>query len=133
PGHLALIGGKDHLLRLLDLDRLDGNPPDGHPGTGGELQTFDAPGGQMLFSAPAVLGRRVFVADGGGTAAYTVSGRRLTPLWQNGNAGTSPVLAGGLLYVYDFGSGGVRVYDPANGRGLALLPTASGHWNSPIV
>jgi hypothetical protein len=133
PGHLALIGGKDHLLRLLDLGRLDGDPPGGRPHTGGEIQTLNTPGSQMLFSAPAVLGHRVYVADGGGTAAYGVNGRRLVLAWQNGNAGTSPVLAGGLLYVYSPNGNGIAVYEPANGHVIATLSAPSGHWNSPIV
>jgi hypothetical protein len=133
PGQLALIGGKDRLLRLLDLDDLDGDAPGSAPHTGGEIETLPTPGSQELFSAPAVLGRRLFIADAGGTAAYVVSGRRLRLSWQNGNAGTSPVLAGGLLYVYDMTTGGIRVYDPSGGRQVALLPTDPGHWNSPIV
>jgi len=132
PGHLALIGGKDSLLRLLNLDALDGQPPGTPPRTGGELQTLPTPGSQMVFTAPAVWHHLVFVADGGGTAAYRVAGDRLQTVWQNGNPGTSPVLAGSLLYVYNPG-GGIDVYDPAGGHQIATLPTAAGHWNSPIV
>lgn len=54
------------------------------------------------------------------------------PAWQNRNAGTSPVVADGLLFVYDPG-GGLRIYEAASGRQLADLPCGSGHWNSPIV
>jgi hypothetical protein len=53
--------------------------------------------------------------------------------WHNGTSGTSPVLAGGLLYVYDEQGGAVDVYLPASGRRVASLPASSGHWNSPIV
>jgi hypothetical protein len=53
-------------------------------------------------------------------------------VWSKGSAGTSPVLAGGLLYVYDPG-GSLKIYNPANGRLLRSLPAAGGHWNSPIV
>jgi hypothetical protein len=52
--------------------------------------------------------------------------------WQSGNGGTSPVIAGGLLYVYDPG-GTLDVYEPTTGRLLASFPADSGHWNSPIV
>jgi hypothetical protein len=61
-----------------------------------------------------------------------VVGGRLKSLWSNGNAGTSPVVAGGLLYVYDPG-GALRVYDPATGHLVATLDAGRGHWNSPIV
>jgi hypothetical protein len=74
----------------------------------------------------------VFAADGGATAAWTYSAGRLTPAWSNGNAGTSPIVAGGLLFVYDPG-GTLRVYDPATGNVIASLAAGGGHWNSPIV
>jgi outer membrane protein assembly factor BamB len=133
PGHLALIGGKDALLRVLNLNALDGRPPGTPPRTGGELQTLPTPGSQQIFSTPAVWHRLVFVADGGGTAAYRVAGGRLHEVWSNARPGTSPVLAGGLLYVYDFADGGVFVYHPTSGRQITELPTPSGHWNSPIA
>ena len=57
----------------------------------------------------------------------------MTAAWHNGNAGTSPVVAGGLLYVYDPTGGGLRVYQPATGTVVATLACGSGHWNSPIV
>ncbi len=74
----------------------------------------------------------LFAADDGGTAAWTFSGGRLQERWKNRNGGTSPVIAGGLLYVYDSG-GGLRVYEPETGRQLANLECGGGHWNSPIV
>ena len=78
----------------------------------------------------------MFVADDAGTAAYVVHGGRhpgLSTVWSSGSGGTSPVLAGGLLYVYDAPAGALRVYSPQRGRLLASLPATSGHWNSPIV
>jgi len=62
-----------------------------------------------------------------------VSGRGLSPLWQNSTPGTSPVVAGGLLYVYNPSAGGIDVYLPASGHAIATLATPAGHWNSPIV
>jgi hypothetical protein len=89
-----------------------------------------------LYSAPAVLHSGsttwLFAADGDGTAAWTLSGGRLQQKWKNGNGGTSPVIAGGLLYVYDPG-GGLRVYVPDTGREVATLQAGGGHWNSPII
>ena len=58
---------------------------------------------------------------------------RLVPKWSQPNAGTSPMIAGDLLYVYDPTGGGLRVYTPKDGTPIATLPAASGHWNSPIA
>ena len=48
-------------------------------------------------------------------------------------AGTSPIVAGGLLYVYEPSAGGIEVYHPASSNPIAKLPGKPGHWNSPIV
>jgi hypothetical protein len=135
----AVQGGKDGKLRLLSLRRLNGRTGHAGPTTGGELQVLDAPRGGLAFTTPAVWrrGRRVFVltADQGGTVAYELSGRpaRLHVVWDNGTPGSSPVLAGGLLYVYDVEGGGLNVYSPRSGRRVATLTAGPGHWNSPIV
>jgi hypothetical protein len=75
----------------------------------------------------------VFVGDEHATAAYALVAGRLRRVWENTNPGTSPVMVGGLLYVYDPVSGGIYVYRPGSGRALAKLPGTAGHWNSPIV
>ena len=138
--HLAVQGGKDGRLHLLNLRRLNGTR--GGPGRrlGGDLGSISSPGGGEVFTAPAVWkhgGRAyVFVADASGTGAYVLRvGRRpgLAPVWQNESAGTSPVLAGGLLYVYDEQGGALKIYDPLGGRLLRSLDAAEGHWSSPIV
>jgi len=130
---LIAQGGKDGKIRLLSLRRLRGAAPH----KGGELQVVSTPSGSELFTAPAVWrsGRRVFLiaADNGGTQAWELRGGKLRSVWRNRSGGTSPVVAGGLLWVYDPGGGGVRVYRPASGRLVATLPAGAGHWNSPIV
>ncbi len=135
------VAGKDGVMRVLALSRLDGHTPSSaaarrHP-LGGELQRLGIPGGGQLFTAPAVWRRggrtTVFVADESGTAAYVLRGGRLSQAWENGTPGTSPVLAGGLLYVYDPSGGGIRVYHPGSPQPIARLAGGSGHWNSPIV
>jgi hypothetical protein len=135
-GDRVVVAGKDAVLRVLRLSALDGGAPGGSR-LGGEVQTLSTPGGSELFTAPAVWHHgghtSVFVADEGGTAAYVLRRGRLLRAWQNGNSGTSPVLAGGLLYVYDPGSGGVRVYTPSSPTAIAKLAGEHGHWNSPIV
>jgi len=134
-GPLIAQAGKDGVLRLVDL---------GARGTGtqgGELQTVPTPGGEAVFAALAVWRRpdrppMLFLANGSGTVAYRLAGAgsaaRLAPVWSNDRAGTSPVLAGGVLYVYDPG-GSLAAYTPADGRLLASLPAGAGHWSSPIV
>ncbi|MGI8801286.1 MAG: PQQ-binding-like beta-propeller repeat protein [Solirubrobacteraceae bacterium] len=133
PGGLAVIGGKDGVLRLLDLARLNGRAAARPLRTGGELQRIATPGPAGLFSAPAVSGRTVLVADGGGTAAYALRGRRLHLLWSTAGHGSSPVVAGRLLWVYDVDAGQLDVYLLATGRLLARLAAGPGHWNSPVV
>jgi hypothetical protein len=137
---LAVQGGKDALLHLLDLDRLNGTTGGAGPRLGGQLSDTSSPGGGQVLTAPAVWSRRgrqyVFVGDNSGTAAYVLrlgAHPHLATVWQNGHAGTSPLLAGGLLYVYDDQGGALDVYAPTSGRLLRSLPAAPGHWSSPIV
>ncbi len=137
---LAVQGGKDAKLHLLDLARLNGTGGPAGRQLGGELQEVSSPGGGQVLTAPAVWSARgrvlVFVGDDSGTGAYELVGGshpRLQSVWQDGTAATSPVVAGGLLYVYDELDGRLIVRRPATGQGLASLPVADGHWNSPIV
>jgi glucose dehydrogenase len=136
---LAVQGGKAGVLDLLDLDRLNGTTGGAGARLGGQVSEISAPGGAQVFTQPAVWsagGRSyVFVADGSGTAAYQlVDGARprLRRLWANGSAGTSPVVAGGLLYVFDPG-GTINIRRPLSGALVRSLPAVGGHWNSPIV
>ena len=117
PNGYAVQGGKDGLLRLLQLH--------GRPHL---VQTLNV---GALFSVPAVYqGRYVYIATSGSTQAFRFSGGRLHPAWSNGTGGTSPVVAGGLLYVA--GDGAVHVYRLGGGQ-VATLPTGPVHWQSPIV
>jgi hypothetical protein len=126
-GGYAVQGGKDGKLRLLSLSHLGGRLG----ATGGELQTVTAPGGTDVFTAPAVWGKRLFVATGDGLASYVLRGGRLHLSWQRRDGGTSPVVAGGLLYVYN---GSLNVYAPATGKLLASFSgLGTAHWSSPIV
>ena len=128
PGGYGLQGGKAGVLDLLPLDKLPGV----NAKTGGEVQQLPTPGGAMMFTEPAVWqGKWVFIADGSGTEALRFSGGRLHPAWSNSNGGTSPVVAGGLLYVAN--SGALRVYAPTTGKQLASLPYGGDHWQTPII
>jgi outer membrane protein assembly factor BamB len=132
PDGLLAQGGKDGLIRLLSIQNIAGTAAhEGH-----EAQSLSTPSGGMLFTAPAVWRRHgetwMFAADVGGTAAWTLNSGKLVQAWKNGNGGTSPVLAGGLLYIYD-PKGGLRVYEPTKGIQVTSLESGSGHWNTPIV
>jgi len=132
-----LQGGKDAQLHLLSLrSSLFGVTGAAGRRVGGEVQSIGVVGDTQVFTAPAVLHRKglteAFVATNNGTAAYRLSGGKLHEVWSNGNAGTSPVIAGGLLWVYDPSGGGLNVYR-TSGKLVRNLPAPSGHWNSPIV
>ncbi len=130
--NLIAQGGKDGKIRLLSLQRLRGRAAHRDH----ELQVVSTPSGADLFTAPAVWRTKtrtwMIAADNGGTAAWALRNGRLHRVWRNGNGGTSPVLAGGLLWVYGPG-GGLRVYLPSTGTLVATLDAGGGHWNSPIV
>ncbi|MGH2866126.1 MAG: PQQ-binding-like beta-propeller repeat protein [Solirubrobacteraceae bacterium] len=137
---LAVQGGKDSKLHLLDLARLNGTTGQASGRLGGELQQISAPGGDLVFSAPAVetIGGTVYVfaTTASGTAAYELVGGgrpRLRVAWQNGTGGTSPVLSGGLLFVYNQQDGALIIRNPLSGAQIRSLPVPHGHWNSPIV
>ena len=136
---LAVQGGKDGKLAVLDLGRLDGTTGRASGRLGGDLSDTSTPGGNELLTAPAVWhshGRTyVFAADGSGTTAYLLTDPahpRLQTVWSVGQSGTSPVVAGGLLYVYDPG-GRIAIRRPGSGAVVRELQSPSGHWNSPIV
>jgi PQQ-like domain len=132
PRGYVAQGGKDGIIRVLSSQRISGTAPH----QGGEIQTMPTPSGTDLFTAPAVLTRGtstlMFAADNGGTAAYRFQNGKLQLIWKNGTGGTSPVVAGGLLWVYAPG-GGLNVYTAATGHLVTTLQSGSGHWNSPIV
>ena len=131
PPNFVVQGGKDGLLRVLDLNTLVVGKK------GGEASIVTAPGDTGVFTAPAVwrTGDKtwIFVANSAGTAGYEFQDETLVERWQNSTPGTSPVLAGNLLYVYDPEGSGLNIYDPVSGDREAALPAGRGHWNSPIV
>lgn len=142
---LAVQGGKDGRLRLLDRTDLSGQGGPGH--LGGALQdlesaacaTFTQP---VVWTAPdgTVL---VLVAGTCGVAAYRAesdaSGApRLVAQWKGPVTGTTPVIAGGVLFIAT--DGALRAFDPETGDALwsSAAPEAGGtlgpiHWESPIA
>jgi outer membrane protein assembly factor BamB len=135
---VAVQGGKDGKLRLLSLPLMERPRPRGI--VGGALQVVAGPGGG-LFSAPAVWKNAgttwMFVTTTSQLAAYTFTGRKLVLRWSHPvpgpTLGTSPVVAGGLLYMNNAANQTLDVYVPKTGKLLASLPTGYGHWNTPIV
>ncbi len=135
---LAVQAGGSGVMSLLSLQRLDGTVGRASKRTGGQRQQLAAPGPAAVLSQPAVWDddarTYVFVADAAGTAAYRVTGgHRLALAWSVSAAGTSPLIAGGLLYVYDQIDGTLDVRDPWTGTLDGELPAATGDANSPIV
>jgi outer membrane protein assembly factor BamB len=140
--HLALQGGKDGKLRLLNLDNLSGQGGPGH--TEGQVgPVINAPQRGAVFTAPAVWVNPAdkttwaFVAGSPGIAALRLAvdasgtpGLRL--MWQIPGGGTSPIIANGVLYVA--GSNAIRALDPVTGKQLWQDTGIGGiHWESPIV
>ena len=142
---LAVQGGKDDVLRLLDRANLSGRGGPGH--LGGELLSIPMPqhgpmrtAGLTWQDTPA--NTWVFLANENGLAAVrlTSSARGVTmrTAWMAHGGFTSPILAGGMLFAA--GNGNVEAFDPLKGSLLwsSGQPSAGGsiggvHWQSPIV
>ncbi|MGH9471307.1 MAG: PQQ-binding-like beta-propeller repeat protein [Terriglobales bacterium] len=132
-GGLLAQGAKDSLIRVLRTADITG----AEPHKGHEVQTVPTPSSAMLFTALAVWHHGgqtwMFSADAGATEAFELVNGNLVSKWKNANGGTSPLLAGGLLYVYGGREGGVHVYQPTTGAQVTELACGSGHWQSPVV
>jgi outer membrane protein assembly factor BamB len=139
--HLAVQGGKDAILRLINLDNLSGH---GGPGfTGGEVFSMTVPQGGEILTMPAVWvnpadqSTWTFVANNNGLSGLkvTVDGGgnpRLAKQWQIGQGGTSPIIANGVLYYA--GNNDIRALNPTTHAQLWHDSSISGiHWESPIV
>ncbi len=139
--HLAVQGGKDAKLRLLNLDNLSGQGGTGK--TGGEIELVNVPQGGEVLTQPAVWvnpsdhSTWVFVANDNGIAGLkvTLNGSHvphLTPMWHHGNGGTSPIIAHNVLYYAS--DNNIWGLDPATGATLWHDTGIGGiHWESPIV
>jgi len=133
PGGYLAQGGKDGKIRILKISAMAGT--EAHQG--GEVQVVPTPSGGQLLAGIASLKSGnttwLFTADRGGTAAWTFSEGALKDAWKNTNPGTTPMVAGGLVYVYDAGGAGIRVYQVETGTLVTTLPAGPGHWNIPLV
>lgn len=135
---MAMQGGKDGILRLLNREHLGG--------VGGEMQDFNL--GEGVYSAPAVWsdGKGVAWIYVGTSAAVTAlqirtdaSGKsELAHQWTANVGGTSPVVANGLVFAAT--DEAVNCLDAHTGKLVwsSAQPSAGGtiggiHWQSPIV
>lgn len=131
---MAVQGGKDAQLRLLDRTNLGG--------VGRTLQTIDL--GAKLYGAPAVWSdpsRRVwvFLDISDGVHAYkltTTNGKsQLASAWHadvpSTYEGTSPVVSNGIVFVA--GSGALVALDAASGHQLWTHALGPVHWQSPTI
>jgi hypothetical protein len=137
---VGVQGGKDWLLRLVDVDNLSRQ---GKPGMlGGELQIIKVPQTGAIFSRPLTWldpdnTSWTFVTNNHGTAAYrltAVDGQpQLAEAWVRPElSGTSPILVNGVLYMVDEHE--VRASNPIDGSILWRNQTIGGiHWQTPIV
>ncbi len=154
--HLAVQGGKDGCLRLLNLENLSGAHEPGH--VGGELQAINFPGGvncatgqdgpeiksqPAVWVNPADQSTWLYVAtEFAGMAAYKIvldgSGKPSLSFKWTGNNATSPIVANGVVYVtsdarlyaYDAISGASMVADSSAWATTLFNDT---HWQSPII
>jgi outer membrane protein assembly factor BamB len=144
---LALQGGKDNTLRLIDRANMSGKGGPGH--LGGELLSIPFPqGGNVMLTTGIAwrdgsAGTWIYMANGSGLAALRLTvpngAPKLQVAWKNGDPATSPLLAGGVLYDASY-NGNVLAYNPLTGR-LLWISSRSGsggqigdaHWQSPMV
>ncbi|MBN9391574.1 MAG: fibronectin type III domain-containing protein [Chloroflexi bacterium] len=147
--NLGVVSGKDGKLRLLNLSNLSSQGGTGH--TGGEVNSIiDTPqnlrsgagyGGVLtqpaVWTNPSDNSTWVFVANFNGISGLKLglNGSNvpvLNPVWQTANAGTSPVIANGVLYYMN--NNIVRALNPLTGATLWSSNVIGGvHWQSPIV
>jgi outer membrane protein assembly factor BamB len=144
--YLAVQGGKDGLLRLLNRQNLSGQGGPGH--VGGALQTIAAPGSCGVFTQPAIWtdpgehGIWLFVTSTCAIGGYQIVVSRgqatVRQVWSVQQEATSPVIAGNVLFAATTGQ--IFALDPRTGHQLwsSTRPSAGGsiggiHWESPIV
>ncbi len=141
--HLAVQGGKDAKLRLLNLDDLSGQGGPGH--TGGEVGTvIDVPQGGEVLSAPSVWTNPadsttwVFVTTTGGLSALGLTvdaagNPSLVTMWQHSSPGTegSPLVANGVVFVPSTGT--LAAFDAISGVSLWSGAIGGVHWQSPAL
>ena len=154
--HLAVQGGKDGCVRLLNTANLSGQGGPAH--VGGEIQAINFPGGvncstgqdgpeikaqPAVWVNPADNSSWIYLTtDFAGMAAYKVvldgAGKPSLSLKWTGHSGTSPVVANGVVYI----TSDARLYALDAVTGAEVISDSSAwattlfndtHWQSPIV
>jgi outer membrane protein assembly factor BamB len=131
---MAVQGGKDQLLRLVDRSNLTGSAA--------VLQTITLDA--KVYSAPAIYqapGGPLYVYVGlpDGMYAYTLTTlgglSQLTQVWKKslslGGEGTSAAVRAGVVYVA--ASDELDALDATTGAVLASAPIGGVHWESPMI
>ncbi|MBS0567594.1 MAG: hypothetical protein JSS59_09345 [Proteobacteria bacterium] len=139
--HLAVQGGKDQKLRLINLANMSGAGGAGH--LGGEIGAIvNVPQGGQVKTQPAVWvnpadrSSWAFIVNSSGAAGMQLavdgSGNpSLAAKWQNGAAGASPLVANNVLYL---AGSQLRALDPTTGTQLWGSGKVSNiHFQSPVV
>src|SRR5215471_6349737 len=138
-GRMAVQGGKDKYIKLIDLTNMSGQGGPAH--VGGEIVIEKQ--SNNLFTVPAVWinpadgSTWVFIVNNGVSAGFRLefpSGTPwLTKQWQSSLNGRSPLVANNVLY---FANGNaIYALDPLTGDVLWTDTGHSGslHWQSPVV
>jgi hypothetical protein len=147
--HLGVLGGKDSILRLLDLANLSDSGTAGPGHQGGEIFQIGIPQGNELLSQPAVWvnpgdgSTWVLIGNTSGLSGLQLaidgSGNpSLVKKWQLGSqsAASSPLVANNVLYFHGNVSGNnvLTAYTPTTGAPLWSVTVGGGvHWQSPVV
>ena len=135
---LAVQGGKDGMLRLLDLSDLSGRGGPRH--VGGELQVIPFPQSGEILTRPAVWlshGRSyIALSNGNGTSAFVLDDAQGSPhlsaVWSSPLGCQSPVYTNGILVCA--ASGRLTAFNAQTGQQLWTDSSLGAiHWQSPIV
>ena len=139
----VMLAGKDGIMRVLALSRLDGHPPakppsGRHATLGGEVQQLPTPHRGELFTAPAVWHHgghtTVFVADFEAHRRLRAARRPAEDAVDERQRRHQPDRGGrAAVHLRTAAAGGSRCMTQARSHPIAKLPGSPGHWNSPIV
>jgi outer membrane protein assembly factor BamB len=137
---IAVQGGKDSVLRLINLRDLSGHGGPRH--VGGELSKIPLPQGGVILTRPAVWlspsgTTWVFVTTHHGTSGLALvvddNGKpSLEPRWQNATDAATPIVVNNVLYFAR--NHELVALDPETGERLYSNDSiGSIHWQSPII
>jgi len=125
---LVFQAGKSQTAYLLAQSNLGG--------IGGQQATASSFCGNDVDGGNAVVNSTVYVPCMNGVEAVATSPGNLSPLWQtNTGSGGPPIVAGGLVWTIDQGSGTLFGLDPSTGNAVQQLSLGlvSNHFPTPSV